>query len=322
MNHQTDPELSFDDISVSRRGILRAGGITVGLVALLAACVEEATDSKPARVGDAPTPEPLPEGVVTDGVLFRTLTSLHYSIIGSHNVSKELGELTDEQTAIVDTFIAGHEAAIADLDEWTTKAGSEVWTCGNPRFDRVIVKALRDRITGRPKQGTEEVDVKPTDNPNRDALAMAYAMESVGAASHQSLVPQFSKPEYRGASMVQADACARRSAALALAINPENRVNFSLISNANVGDSAVTTVVQTTTTVQNIAQNEEAGGTSDTTAEVVAAPQTYYAVPSQFGTLSAFQLAIGAPSSGNQFTLNIETPSLNSFVYDYQTDCA
>jgi hypothetical protein len=322
MNHLTDAELSFDDISVTRRGILRAGGITVGLMALLAACVEEATDSKPARVGDAPTPEPLPEGVVTDGVLFRTLTSLHYSIINSHNVSKELGELTDEQTAVIDTFISAHQTAISDLEQWTTKAGSAVWTCGNPRFDRVVVAVLRDRITGRPKQGTEEVDVKPSDNPNRDAMAMAYAMESVGAASHQSLVPLFSKPEYRGASMVEADTCARRAAALALVIDPNNRVNFTLISNANVGESAVTTVLATTTTAQNIAQNNSGGSTPDTTAEVVAAPQTYYAVQSQFGTLSAFQLAIGAPSSGNQFTLNIETPSLNSFVYDYQTDCA
>lgn len=321
MNHDADPELSISDIPLSRRGIFRAGGLTLGFAALLAACVEDATDSKPARVGDAPAPEPLPAAVFSDGVLFRTETSLHHSIINAHNISKKLGDLTAEQTAIVDAFIAAHDDAITALEELTVAAGSEIWTCSNPRFDRTIVTVLQARITGRPKQGNEEADVPPSDNPNRDALAMAFAMESVGAATHQSLVPQFSKPEYRAASMQHGQACARRAAALALAINPDNRVNQTLVDNANLTDPTLTTVIQTTTTVQNIAQNEAAGGSGNAPPEVVAAPQVYYAVPSQFGTLSAFQLSIGAPSSGNQFTLNIETPSINSFIYDYQDEC-
>ncbi|MEO6124579.1 MAG: hypothetical protein ABIR32_12820 [Ilumatobacteraceae bacterium] len=323
MPHNDDP--SIIDMHMSRRGMLRVGGITIGLAALLAACVEDPSDAKPARVGEAPAPAALPDGIVTDGTLFRTLTSLHYSIISSHEVSKQLGKLTSDQTTVVDAFIAAHRDAIKAIDASTVKAGSTVWTCDNPRFDRIVVTALRDRITGRPRQGAEEVDVQPTDNANRDATAMVYAMESVGAATHQSLVPVFSKPEYRAASMVQADACARRAAAFALVINPDNRVNPTLIDNANLGGATVVTVAATTTTAaQNIAQPSEAGaGTGGTEAvETVAAPQIYYAVPSQFGILSAFQLAIGAPSSGNQFTLNIETPSLNSYVYDYQTDCA
>ena len=35
----------------------------------------------------------------------------------------------------------------------------------------------------------------------------------------------------------------------------------------------------------------------------------------------AVQLAVGAPIAGVQITFNIETPSLNSFVYDYQVEC-
>jgi len=32
------------------------------------------------------------------------------------------------------------------------------------------------------------------------------------------------------------------------------------------------------------------------------------------------QLGLGAVVSATQYTQNIETPSLNSFIYDYQTD--
>ena len=317
-------DLPLADITMSRRGILRAGGITIGLAALLAACVEEATDSAPARVGEAPAPEPLPAATVSDGVLLRTLTSLHYSIISAHEAAKELGDLSAEQTAAVDLFISGHREAIDTIDQLTLQAGSVPWTCDNPRFDRVVVDVLKDRITGRPRQGNEEDDVPASDNPNRDATAMVYAMESVGSSTHQSLVPQFSTPEYRAATMVQADACGRRAAAFALVINPANRINTTLTANATVTQPTETTAeASTTTEQQNIAQpSEEGSGTGGSEAETtINAPQTYYAVPSQFGILSAFQLAVGAPSSGNQFTLNIETPSLNSFVYDYEDSC-
>ncbi len=321
MNHHGAPENPLADITLSRRGIFRAGGFTIGLAALLAACVEDASDAKPARVGDAAAPTPLPDPVFSDGVLFRTETSLHYSVIDAHNVAKEVGQLTDEQTAILDAFIAAHEQSITALQVLSIAAGSKAWTCANPRFNRIVLNVLKDRIIGRPKQGNEEADVPPSDDPNRDALAMAFAMESIAAATHQALVPQFARPGYRAASMDHGQACARRAAVLALVINPENRVNQLLLENANLGQPAVTTAVETTTTVQNIAQNEEAGGSGNAPPEVVAVAQVYYAVPSQFGILSALQLAVGAPSSGNQFTLNIETPSVNSFVYDYQQEC-
>ena len=48
-----------------------------------------------------------------------------------------------------------------------------------------------------------------------------------------------------------------------------------------------------------------------------------YAVPGQFGSLAATPLVIGAPDpeTGNRFVLNLETPSLNTYVYEYITDC-
>jgi len=320
--HNDDMTTGFGalgDHSASRRGFLRIGGLTVAIAALAAACAEEADDANPARVGEL-TPVPtLPEGIVTDGVLFRTATSLHYSVIDAHELAKKLGNLTADQTKIVDDYIAVNKKVIADLQTWSETAGSKKWTCANPRFDRVMLKPIGDRITGRPKQGAEESDVLPSDNPNRDSMALVHACETLAAAMHQSLVPQFSKPEYRGVSIGHGTESARRAAALALIINPDNLVSPASLLNANL-DVPTTTTEAVTTTTQNIGQSGS-GATTTTAPPTAAEIQQYYAIPSQFGTLSAVQLALGAFGASGQFTINIETPSLNSFVYDYQTDC-
>jgi hypothetical protein len=317
------PDTTFDNLAstaLSRRGLLRAGGFTAAMTAILAACSHIDTDKKPARVGDAPAPTNLPQGVVTDGVLFRSATSIHYSIINSHNIAKKLGKFTADDTALVDDFIAGNQAAIKTLQQLSTKAGSQPWSCSNPRFDRVVLTPIREHITGRPKQGTEENDVPPSDDSHRDALALVYGMETLAAAMHQTLVPQFSKPEYRAAAMAVGQTAARRSAAAALYINSANTIIPASVLSANVSVTT-TTAPATTTTVQNIAQ--AGGATTTTNPSAGFAFQEYYAVSSQFGTLSAVQLGIGKPVSNTQFTINIETPSLNSFIYDYQgsADC-
>ncbi|MCU1392966.1 MAG: hypothetical protein JWM34_1394 [Ilumatobacteraceae bacterium] len=306
---------------MSRRGLLRVGGMTVAFAALVAACGDDlASDKHPARIGTAPTVPKLPDGVVTDGVLFRTATSVHYSIISGYNdISKKLGKLTADQTKIVDDYITAHQAAIKDLQAWSTKAGSKPWTCSNPRFDRIYLQIIKDRITGRPKQGSEETDVAPSDDPNRDAVALVHELEALTCAMHQSLVPQFSLPTYRAAIIPHGNTAARRAAAIAHIINPDNIVNPTTLENANV-NVTTTTAPATTTTIQNIAQSS-GGGATTTTAPSSGELQQYYAIPSQFGILSAVQFAVGAFPSGQQFTLNIETPSLNSFIYDYMTDC-
>ena len=262
----------------------------------------------------------LPESVATDGVLFRTATSMHYSFIDSHNITKKLGDLDTAQTALIDAFIKAHEDAIVDLKGWTVKAGSEPWTCANPRFDRTVLVPVTAHITGRPKVGNEESDVPPSDDPDRDCLALAEAIENLCSAMHQSFVQTFSLPEYRAATIRQGHRGARRAAVLALEINPDNVVNPVLQANANVAAPTTTTEAATTTTAQDIAQPDD--GATTTTVATIAAPQQWYAIPSQFGSLSAVQLAVGAPSSGGtQFTINMETPSLNSYIYDYMTEC-
>jgi hypothetical protein len=302
----------------SRRGVLRAGGITFGLAALLSACVDDAQDASPARVGDAPTPPTLPEGVRTDATLFRTATSLHFSIIDAHNMAKKVGGLDADQTALVESLIAANQAAIEELQSWTTTAGGEQWTCANPRFDRVVLGPIEDRIVGRPKQGNEEDDVAPSDDANRDALTVIHGMETLAAEMHQSLVPQLSLPDYRGAVIAQGALAARRSAVAALTINEANLVVPAAVQATGVAAPSTTVEATTTTTGQNLGQvDEEAPAVA--TADAVPVVEKY-AIPSQFGLLAAIQLALGAPNAGTQFTINIETPSLNSFIYEYLTD--
>lgn len=318
MHNQTSSEISFADQPMSRRGLLRVGGLTISMAALVAACADQASERNPARVGEASPPPKLPDAAVTDGVLFRTATSIHYSIIDSHNITKKLGKLSAAQTAIVDAYIAANKSAITALQKLSETAGSKRWTCANPRFDRVILGPIQQHITGRRKEGSEETDVAPSDDPTRDALGLAHAMETAAAEMHQSLVPQLSLPTYRASVIAQAQAAARRAAALALAINPANVVSPLSLQNANVATPTTAAAAATTTTVQNIAHS---GGVTTTTAAPSFDFQQYYAIPSQFGSLNAVQLALGKPSGGAQFTINIETPSLNSMVYDYQTEC-
>lgn len=312
-------DLAIVDTHISRRGMLRAGGITIGMAALVAACTEPGKDVKPARVGDSPAPPKLVDAVITDGVLFRTATSLHFSAIDSHNISKKIGGLSDGQTALVDAYIAANNDAIATLQKLSEAAGSTAWTCANPRFDRVVLIPIEGRIDGRPKEGNEEADVAPSPDKNRDALGLAQCMEALIAAMHQSLVPHMSLPEYRGALMTQGHAAARRASALALAIEPLNVVSPATLTSASIAVPA--NVAETTTTVQDIATPGTDSVVTTTTVATFVDLQQFYAIPSQFGTLSAVQLTVGAPIAGVQITFNIETPSLNSFVYDYQVEC-
>jgi hypothetical protein len=316
MTQQPLPVNPLASKSISRRGILRVGGASVAVAALVAACGDVEEDANPARVGSVPPLPTLPEGIVSDGVIFRTATSMHYSFIDSLEMCKKLGELTADQTALVERFIAAHEEAIKDMQEWTITAGAEPWTCANPRFDRVTLVPIEEHITGRPKQGNEEADVPPSDDPNRDCLSTVAAMETLCAEMHQSFVQTLSLSEYRRAVINQGQLAARRSARQALEINPENIFNPTALQNAN--PDVTTTTAAATTTTQNIAK-PEGGGTTTTTPQVFN-PQVWYAIPSQFGALSAVQLQVGAPTaSGSQFTINMETPSLNSYIYDYMT---
>jgi hypothetical protein len=93
--------------------------------------------------------------------------------------------------------------------------------------------------------------------------------------------------------------------------------------NAEPEAAPTTTITPTTTTIVNPGNQAEGGGSGSglkpTPSQVTEIP-SLTAIPSQFGTLAAIQLVVGAgDENGTRLKINLETPSLNSFVYEYMT---
>jgi rubrerythrin len=121
------------------------------------------------------------------------------------------------------------------------------------------------------------------DNPDsaRDTVALAHALENVAAQTYQSVVGLLSSATLRADAMRIGQDEARHAVVLAQVLNP--------------GHGAVGPTVNPDTGRPNIA-----------------------AVPTAFGSLANISLTIGKPSDeGTKTNLILETPSLNSLVYDY-----
>lgn len=125
--------------------------------------------------------------------------------------------------------------------------------------------------------------ITETDNPDaaRDTIALAHALENVAAQTYQGVVGLLSTSALRADAMRIGQDEARHAVVLAQVLNP--------------GYAAVGPTVNPDTGRPNIAS-----------------------VPSAFGSLANIPLTIGKPSEeGTKTNLILETPSLNSFVYDY-----
>jgi len=146
----------------------------------------------------------------------------------------------------------------------------------------------------------------------------AHGLESWAGASYQSFVPLLSDPSLRSSSMTVGAREARHAALLAININPDRPgglVNFTDAVNAEPAAPPTTTIAPTTT-VQNIAT--PSGGSTAEPAPPQTAIPTVTAIPSQFGSLAAIQIVVGAgDENGTRLKMNLETPSLNSFIYEF-----
>jgi hypothetical protein len=149
-------------------------------------------------------------------------------------------------------------------------------------------------------------------------MNFAHGLETLAGATYQAFVALFSDPSLRSDAMTVGAREARHSALLALTINPDRPgglVSIADAANAEPGSPPITSA--TTTTVQNIAS--PAGGSvvpSISVQQTEIPPVT--AIPSQFGGLSAVQIVVGkGDENGTRLKINLETPSLNSFVFEY-----
>lgn len=302
---------------LGRRQMFRLGGLTIGAAAVIAACGESG-GGEIGRVGVAPSTSSVPAGVVNNIALLRTASSLEHSAIAVYQAVVGNRDLLDKAfVPIVQQFMADHEEHAALFEKLTKDAGGTPWTCGNPRIDSALIAPVIERITkGVAAIGSAKA-IPASDNPKRDVLNFAHALESLAGATYQSLVGLFSDPKLRLEAITIGAREVRHAALLALTINPDRPGGYvNEVDAENAQPSADT--VAPATTVQNIAA-------PPTTATASAGPPLtdiprVTAIPSQFGILSGTLLVVGAgDENGVRLKASLETPSLNSLVYEYLT---
>ena len=137
--------MSRHDYMIGRRDVLRVGGLGVATAAVLSACGAETGEV--GRVGSVSTTVPLPDAVVTNVTLLRTASSMEHSVINVYSQVVGNSDLLDPtHDATFQRFIDDHAAAAEAFEQATSDAGGTPWTCGNPKFDDVVVQPVLDRI--------------------------------------------------------------------------------------------------------------------------------------------------------------------------------
>jgi hypothetical protein len=322
--HDTSDDHLRPSTLFGRRDMLRIGGLGVATAAVISACGEHVR-GEVGRVGAVPTTVKLPDAKVTDVTLLRTASSLEHSIINVYSEMVGKSDLLDPKyDDMLKRFMQDHKDAATSLEKLTTVAGGTPWTCGNPKIDDVIINPIMNRITKGAEATANAPAIKPSDDPRRDMLDFAHGLETLAGESYQAFVALFSDPTLRAAGMTAGVPAARHAALLAININPDRPgglVNFADAVNAEPASPPTTSVPATSTTLQNIA-NQSQTGSGNAPTPVPAVTQTEIpkitAIPSQFGGLAAIQLVVGSgDENGTRLKINLETPSLNSFVYEY-----
>jgi hypothetical protein len=209
------PSATFD-----RRTLLHAGGLTLSLGAIIAACGEDrAGGTEPGRVGNAPDVEPLPEGEIDDIVLLRTAQSLEHTALDAYTAARGLDVLSAAQDTIVQRFVDDHTGHSVALGGFITSAGGEEFACANPWVARRVITPIFDALEG-------------SDDKLRDVLNIAHGLESLAAASYQALVGSLVEPDLRMKIMQIGADESRHAATLAMAITgtPAGYINPLLLA--------------------------------------------------------------------------------------------
>jgi len=267
--------------SLSRRRFFLAGGATISFGALLAACgAGESTGI--ARLGDSVPDNALADVEVTDVVLLRTATSLEYNAIYVYEAVASAGILSGDAATLAARFLSDHRAHAEATSSLTEKLGGTAFAEPNPRLQTIYVEPALKLIVGDTSTGIE-----PTADPVADVLALAYALETIAGSTYQAYIPKLSDPALRGSAIGIGEQEARHAALIGSLLNPDRLVSSFGLSIA--------------------AQYRE-------DADV---PALAYAVPTSFGTLAPAPVILGAANeTGTRTTVNLETPSLNSLIYE------
>ncbi|MEK7422934.1 MAG: ferritin-like domain-containing protein [Actinomycetota bacterium] len=270
---------------VGRRRFLQLGGFSVATASVIAAC-GGAEAGGVARVGVAPTTTKLPDPIVNDVVLLRTAASLEYSAIAVYDTIIGNSELLDSALRdVAKRFRDDHAGHAALFDQLTIEAGGKAWGCSNPRIDDLLVAPVLRSIVGGAADGTS-AEQAPSDDPKRDVLNFAHGVETLAGSTYQGMAASLSLPALRKETLIVGSHEVRHAALLALTITG-NPAGILPPAEAPADPPPIPVV---------------------------------YALPTRFGSLGSTQVVVGAADeNGARTTFNLDTPSLNTFVYEYVT---
>ena len=211
---------------LGRRDVLKIGGLTLSLAAIVAACGDDISGSTdPGRIGIAPPITEPPDYPVDDAVLFRTGSSIEQTTILLYEAILDLGVLDEAGTALVGQLLESHRALDKVMGELTVAAGGEVWPCTNPWFNDRYLVPITDAI-------------KASDNQIRDIYNVAVSFENLGAATYQQYSVQVTQPEQRVAVVNAAALDSRQSAVLVIAVEGSDGYVSPAIDGLEVGTDA------------------------------------------------------------------------------------
>ncbi len=211
---------------LGRRDVLKLGGLTLSLAAIVAACGDDISGSTdPGRIGIAPPITEPPDYPVDDAVLFRTGSSIEQTTILLYEAILDLGVLDEAGTTLVGQLLESHRALDKVMGELTVAAGGEVWPCTNPWFNDRYLVPITDAI-------------KASDNQIRDIYNVAVSFENLGAATYQQYSVQVTKPEQRVAVVNASALDSRQSAVLVIAVEGSDGYVSPAIDGLEVGTDA------------------------------------------------------------------------------------
>ena len=211
---------------LGRRDVLKIGGLTLSLAAIVAACGDDISGSTdPGRIGIAPPITEPPDYPVDDAVLFRTGSSIEQTTILLYEGILDLGVLDEAGTTLVSQLLESHRALDKVMGDLTVAAGGEVWPCTNPWFNDRYLVPITDAI-------------KASDNQIRDIYNVAVSFENLGAATYQQYSVQVTKPEQRVAVVNAAALDSRQSAVLVIAVEGSDGYVSPAIDGLEVGTDA------------------------------------------------------------------------------------
>ncbi len=270
MNRRTSRSASS---GYSRRDALKLGGLTVSAAALVAACGTDDSAEAPGRVGYAPPVTEPPDYPIDDAVMLRTASSMELTLVSVYETILGVGVLDADQTMLVERLIEDHLAVAAEMGALTETVGGVAWDCTNPWYMERLVDPLLVAILG-------------SDDPMRDILNSAVALENIAAATNQTLTLDLTDAAGAAAAIAAATLESRHAAAIvAGSRGPEGYVS------PTIGGGGV--------------QNDDQG------------IPFQFSITDRFGSTGQVELVVGAPDeNGVRETFVLQTPSLNALIYN------